>query len=298
MDVRVELGEFLQTRRARLRPEDMGLVSYGERRRVPGLRREELAQLAGVSVSYYTRLEQGQSTNASDEILEAIANALRLEDDERDYLMRMARPPRRRRRPVAVQQARPGIRQMLDAMADVPALLLGRANDVLAWNALGHALFAGHLDFESPWRVTERPNLSLMLFLDPVYRELYVDWKAKARGNVADLHWQSGQFPDDPRITAVVGELTVKSAEFSALWAGHPVRGCDPMWRDFRHRLVGMVTLAQEAWQQTTDPDQRLIVLSAEPGSPSEAALRLLGSLASAAAVDHSPSRSCGSSGR
>jgi transcriptional regulator with XRE-family HTH domain len=283
MDARVELGEFLQARRARLRPEDIGLVGYGERRRVPGLRREELAQLAGVSVSYYTRLEQGQSTNASDEILEAIANALRLEDDERDYLMRMARPPRARPRAARVQHARAGIRQMLDAMADVPALLLGRSNDVLAWNILGHAMFAGHVDFESPWRVADRPNLSLMLFLDPHYRDLYVDWKAKARGNVADLHWQSGQFPDDARLTAVVGELTVKSAEFSALWSSHPVRGCEPMRRDFRHPLVGMVTLAQEAWQQTTDPDQRLIVLSAEPGSPSEAALRLLASMSAAA---------------
>jgi transcriptional regulator with XRE-family HTH domain len=279
MDARTEVGEFLQTRRARLRPEEMGLVSYGERRRVPGLRREELAQLAGVSVSYYTRLEQGQSVNASDEVLEAIANALRLEEDERDYLLRMAHPPRGRHRPLPTQHARPGVKQMLDAMSETPALVLGRANDVLAWNALGHALFAGHVDFDSPSRPGERPNMSIMLFLDPHYRELYVDWKAKARGNVADLRKHSVEHPDDPRLTAVVGELTMKSPEFAALWANHPVRSCDPIRRDYRHPLVGCLSLSQEAWLQTIDSDQRLVVMSAEPGSPSEAALRLLSSL-------------------
>ena len=279
MEVRAELGEFLQTRRARLRPEDLGLISYGERRRVPGLRREELAQLAGVSVSYYTRLEQGQSVNASDEVLDAIATALRLESDERDYLLRVAHPPRTRRRPLPPQQARPGVRQMLDAMSEVPALVLGRANDVLAWNALGHALFAGHVDVDSPSRPAERPNMSLMLFLDQHYRDLYVDWKAKARGNVADLRKHSAAHPDDLRLQAVVGELTMKSPEFAALWAAHPVRSCDPIRRDYRHPLVGCLSLSQEAWVQTVDADQRLIVMSAEPGSPSEAALRLLSSM-------------------
>jgi transcriptional regulator with XRE-family HTH domain len=278
MEVRAELGEFLQTRRARLRPEEMGLVSYGERRRVPGLRREELAQLAGVSVSYYTRLEQGQSSNASDEVLEAIANALRLEEDEREYLLRMAHPPRARRA-LPTQHARPGVKQMLDAMSETPALVLGRANDVLAWNALGHALFAGHVDFDSPSRPGERPNMSIMLFLDAHYRELYVDWKAKARGNVADLRRHSVQHPDDPRLAAVVGELSMKSPEFAALWAAHPVRVCDPIRRDYRHPLVGCLSLSQEAWLQTVDSDQRLIVMSAEPGSVSEAALRLLSSM-------------------
>ena len=278
MDVRAELGEFLQTRRARLRPEDIGLVSYGERRRVPGLRREELAQLAGVSVSYYTRLEQGQSVNASDAVLEALASALRLEEDEREYLIRMAHP-RARRRQLPPQQARPGVRQMLDAMSEVPALVLGRANDVLAWNALGHAMFAGHLPFDGPSRPAERPNMSLMLFLDEPYRDLYVDWKTKARSNVADLRKHSVAHPDDPRLTAVVGELSMKSPEFAALWAAHPVRGCDPVRRDYRHPMVGCLSLSQEAWLQTVDADQRLIVMSAEPGSPSEAALRLLSSL-------------------
>ncbi len=285
MDARAELGEFLQTRRARLRPEDTGLISYGERRRVPGLRREELAQLAGVSVSYYTRLEQGQSANASDEVLEAIARALRLDHAEHAYLVQLARPKRVRRRTPPVQHARPGVRQMLNALTDVPALALGQANDVLAWNALGHAFFGSHLAFDSPGRPSERPNMSLMLFLDPHYRELYVDWKTKARSNVAHLRMLSGEQPDDVRLTAVVGELTVKSAEFAALWAAHPVRTCDPESRDYQHPLVGRLSLNQEIMALEPDLHQRIVVLSAAPGSPSEAALQLLCSLTTSSAT-------------
>ena len=201
MRSRGELADFLRGRRARLRPEDVGLVSYGQRR-VPGLRREELARLAGVSPIYYTRLEQGQSTNASPSVIEAIARALALSDDERAYLHDLARPrPAKRRRPRA-DAARPGVRQLITAMRDVPALVLGRHSQVLAWNELGHLLFAGHYDRTAPDRPADRPNLTRMLFLDPHTRELYRRWDEEASRAVASLRVAAGRFADDPALTA------------------------------------------------------------------------------------------------
>lgn len=148
-----ELGDFLRTRRARLTPADVGLTSFGARR-VPGLRREELAQLAGVSITYYTRLEQGQSQNASDDVLDAIARALRLDDDETAHLRDVARPTRRKRRAVRPETARPGVVQLIAAMDGVAAVAMDRRSDVLAWNALGHELLASHYALESPLRWT------------------------------------------------------------------------------------------------------------------------------------------------
>jgi len=158
MDARRRLGEFLRTRRSQLRPEDVGLPTYGEHRRVPGLRREELARLAGVSASYYSRLEQGQSTNASPEVLNAIARALRLDDAEQHHLYQLAGGTRRRpagRKP-APERPTPAVRQLLAALGDVPAVVLGRSSDVLAWTEVGHALFAGHLEPHVPERQRER----------------------------------------------------------------------------------------------------------------------------------------------
>ncbi|MCW2916043.1 MAG: transcriptional regulator, family [Actinomycetia bacterium] len=280
MDRGAELGEFLRSRRAGLRPEDVGLVSYGARRRVPGLRREELAQLAGVSVAYYTRLEQGQSQNASDGVLEAIAKALRLDDDERAHLHDLARPrntrPRRAPRP---ERVRAGLRRLVDAMDAVPVLVTGWRTEVLAWNRLGHALFAGHLDPDSPFRPTDRPSIARLTFLDPHTRELYADWKAKARESVAYLRLAAGRHPDDRQLTELVGELSLKSPEFAAMWSAQAVRDCASVVRDFHHPLVGALTLEQETADLTGDPGQRLVMLHAEPGSPSEAALRLLANL-------------------
>jgi transcriptional regulator with XRE-family HTH domain len=291
MEQRFELGEFLQTRRARLRPDEVGLVSYGERRRVPGLRREELAQLAGVSVSYYTRLEQGQSQHASDEVLDAIARALRLDATERAHLTNLARPARTGRRgPVRTEQARPGVHRLIEAMTDVAAVVIGRRTDVLAWNALGHALFGGHLDRDAPNRPADRPNMTRLVFLDPHSRELYADWKGKACTSVSYLRLLAGRYPDDPALTSLIGELTVKSPEFAGLWAAHPVRYCPPDLREFNHPLVGRLVLAQEAMALLEDPDQLLSTFTAEPGSPSEAGLRLLGSLAAGSATDDSTS--------
>ncbi|WBB58059.1 helix-turn-helix transcriptional regulator [Streptomyces sp. WMMC500] len=279
MEGRSELGRFLRSRRGRLRPEDVGLVDYGGRRRVPGLRREELAQLAGVSAGYYTRLEQGQSLNASDAVLGALARVLRLDEDERAHLYSLAR--RKAAGAVSsrpgVERVRPGVRQMVASFGDVPALVIGRCGDVLLWNRMAHALLAGHLDVRAPEQLPERPNVARLVFLDPHTRELYADWWQKARDTVADLRQTAGRYPDDPRLTALIGELTVRSPEFASLWAAHAVRPCAQRFtRDFRHPLVGPLRLTNELMELTSDHGQRVAVFNAEPGSSSEAALLLL----------------------
>ncbi|MEU7832005.1 helix-turn-helix transcriptional regulator [Nonomuraea sp. NPDC049129] len=277
MDVHGELGEFLRSRRARLQPEDAGLPTFGGRRRVPGLRREELAQLAGVSAGYYTRLEQGQSPNASDAVLDAVARVLRLDEAERAHLYSLARPKARtRRRAVKSERVRPGVQVMIDSFRDVPALVMGRFLDVLAWNPMAHALLAGHLDFDAPSRPAERPNIARMLFLDPHMRELYGDWTRKARSTVADLRLIAGRYPGAPGLTGLVGELTVGSPEFAKLWAAHSVGDCGTDTRTYHHPMVGTMALMAEFMALPNDEGQRVAVFNAEPGSASEAALRLL----------------------
>lgn len=281
MELDTDLGTFLKSRRAKLTPEDVGLISYGTRRRVPGLRREELAQLAGVSVQYYTRLEQGQSRNASDAVLSALADALRLDEAERLHLQSLnasgTRQVTRRRTPP--ERLDPVVKQLLDAAPDVAMMVMGRFTDILAWNRLGHAMFGGHLDLDAPSRPADRPNMSRMVFLDPHMRELFVDWEAKTEEAVAHLRMAAGHYPDDPRIASLVGELTVKSPQFASIWSSHVVRECGPSIKEFRHPLVGPVTLAQLPLQLPHEPEQRIVTWSAEPGSASEAALRLLGTL-------------------
>ncbi|GGU50298.1 transcriptional regulator [Streptomyces albospinus] len=272
-----ELGDFLRTRRARLQPEDVGLVSYGARRRVPGLRREELAQLAGVSVAYYTRLEQGQSHNASEGVLDALARALRLGPDERAHLRQLSRPPQARRRPaVRHDKARPGVRRLLAALDGVPAVALGPRFEVLAWNRLGHTLLAGHLDFDSPAHPPARPNTQRLFFLDPHTRELYPERDEEARRAVAALRVAAGKFPDDPQLTELIGELSMKSTEFSTLWPRHAVSNCTFGTKRFHHPLVGALTLDFEMMQTPDGSGQGVLMYTAEEGSPSEAALRLL----------------------
>lgn len=272
---RGELADFLRSRRARLRPEDVGLVSHGARR-VPGLRREEIAQLAGVSPIYYTRLEQGQSSNASDSVIEAIARALALSDDERAYLHELARPRPAKRRRQRAEAARPGVVQLITAMRDVPAVVLGRRSEVLAWNDLGHLLFAGHYDRTAPRRAADRPNLTRMLFLDPHTRELYRRWDEEASRAVASLRVAAGRFSDDAALTALVGELIVKSPEFAACWAKHPVQVCGAGTKYLHHPVVGDIELDYEALHLPEDDGHRLLTYTPVPGSSSEAALGLL----------------------
>ncbi|GAA2708133.1 helix-turn-helix domain-containing protein [Actinoplanes palleronii] len=281
---RGELADFLRTRRARLRPEDVGLVSYGPRR-VPGLRREELAQLAGVSPIYYTRLEQGQSANASESVIDAIARALALTDDERTYLHELARPrPAKRRRPQRTEAARRGVERLITAMRDVPALVLGRHSEVLAWNELGHLLFAGHVDRAAPNRPADRPNLTRMLFLDPHTRELYRRWDEEASRAVASLRVAAGRYSDDAALTALVGELIVKSPEFAACWAEHPVQVCGAGTKLLHHPVVGDLELDYEALHLPDDDGHRVLTYTPAPGSSHEAALQLLTASARVAA--------------
>ncbi|QIQ00911.1 helix-turn-helix domain-containing protein [Streptomyces liangshanensis] len=276
MSGKVQLGDFLQTRRSQLRPEDLGVPTYGERRRVPGLRREELALLAGVSVSYYTRLEQGQSLNASPQVLDALARALRLEEAERLHLHNLARSARaagRGRRP-APERVTAATGQLLDALGDVPAIVTGRRGDVLAWNRLGHALFAGHLDPDSADRPAERPNMARLVFLDAHTRELYAHWRGKARAVVGNLRLVAGQYPDDAALHELVGELSAKNADFASMWADHRVKACAVATYEMRHPLVGPLTVTQQTLSQGTG--QNIVVATAEAGSPARTALALL----------------------
>ncbi|MEV7780103.1 helix-turn-helix transcriptional regulator [Kitasatospora sp. NPDC088351] len=264
-----ELGAFLKSRRGRISPSDVGLVRYGERRRVPGLRREELAQLAGVSVSYYARLEQGLGQNVSDAILDALARALRLDAAERAHLAVLARP-RRAAAGAARREDGPlpeGLERLLAMMAGVPVMVLSPTSDVLAWNDLAHALFAGHR--------TELPNMTRMVFLDPRTRELFVNWPEKSRSVVAHLRMVAARLPGDRRVRALVNELLRASPEFASLWQDHSVATCDSFTNVLRHPLAGELTVHQEVLRGD-DPELMVVAFTVEPGSPSEAALRRL----------------------
>lgn len=273
-----ELGDFLQARRAALRPEDVGLPDYGDRRRVPGLRREELAMLAGVSASYYTRLEQSQSVGASAEVLDAVGRALRLDEAELQHLHDLADSAKRRtvaRRP-PVEHADRATLELLAALGDVPALVSGRRSDILAWNRLGHALFAGHLDPDAPADPAHRPNLPRLVFLDAHTRDLYPNWPDKARAVVRNLRLVAGRHPDDALLTSLIGELTMSSPEFATMWADHRVRPCDMDVYEMHHPLVGSLTVTQQSLRPPRHEDWLVVVATAEPGSSSQAALHLL----------------------
>jgi transcriptional regulator with XRE-family HTH domain len=273
-----ELGHFLRTRRARLTPDDVGLAAYGARR-VPGLRREELAMLAGVSVTYYTRLEQGQSVNASASVIDAIGRALGLDEDERAHLHDLAKPSGGRgRRPRRPARLRPGIKTLIEAMSGVPALALAPSTDVLAWNRLGHALVAGHVALDAPDQVGTRPNLTRMLFLDPHTRELYADWDEEARRAVASLRLVAGRFPDDRALAELVGELSIASPVFAALWARHPVHNCTSGTKRLDHPEVGHLELGFEVLHLPDDPAVRLLTYSAATG-PARNSVELLAHL-------------------
>lgn len=289
-----ELGDFLRTRRAEVRPEDVGLPDYGDRRRVPGLRREELALLAGVSASYYTRLEQSQSVGASPEVLDAIGRALRLDEAELRHLHDLAGRAKKvvtTRRP-PVEHADAASLDLLEAIGDVPALVSGRRSDVLAWNRLGHALFGAHLDPDSPRRPAERPNLARLVFLDAHTRALYGDWPRKARAVVQNLRMVAGRHPDDALLASLIGELTVRSPEFATMWADHRVRPCDTEVYEMHHPLVGTLTVTQRALRPAGSEDRHVVLVTAEPGSPSQAALHLLARTVAPSHHEHPADRS------
>jgi transcriptional regulator with XRE-family HTH domain len=274
LDPRAELSEFLRTRRARLKPEDVGLPDFGRHRRVPGLRREELAQLVGVSAGYYTRLEQGNGPHVSAEVLDAIARALRLSDAEHAHLTHLAKPKQQKKKPAGrTQQVRGTLRTLLDTMDSGPAILVGRRSDILAWNRIAAAVFGDWTELPAHER-----NWARLVFLRPECRDLYVDWEQKANDVVSQLRMDAGSHPNDPQLSALVGELSVKSEEFRRLWATHDVKDkCHGIQR-LHHPLVGELDLRLESFHLADDHEQTLVTYHAEPGSPSAEALRLLAS--------------------
>lgn len=280
-----ELRDFLRARRARVSPEEAGLEHRpgGTARRVPGLRREEVAQLAGVSVDYYVRLERGRHVNVSASVLDALARALRLNGLEREHLFRVARPASApgggdrtgarggRGRPLPPQRVRPGLRLVLDCLTDAPALVIGRRMDVLASNAPARALYT---DFDA-LPVRER-NLARLVFLDEQVRALYPDWEEAARGIVSSLRLYAGRWPHDPALAELVGELSVREPDFRVWWADHDVYQRSHGTKRMVHPRVGELTLQYEALTTVGDPEQTLGISTAEPGSPSAERLRLL----------------------
>lgn len=275
LDRRAELSEFLRSRRARLKPADVGIPDYGRRRRVPGLRREELAQVAGVSVSYYTHLEQGNGANVSVEVLDAIARALQLTETEHAHLTHLVRPTRQKagKPPPRTQRLRPAVQQLLDTMTDVPAYVNGFGMDILGWNRTAAALFGNWAEL-SP----EERNWGRLIFLSPAMRDLFIDWEAKAGGVTGILRMHAGSHPEDPRLASLVGELSMRSEEFRRLWAAHEVHRKGHGVLRMNHPLVGELTLSYETFPLPDDSDQVFVTYHAEPGSESAAALRLLAS--------------------
>ncbi|KAA2258846.1 helix-turn-helix domain-containing protein [Solihabitans fulvus] len=271
----VELGEFLRSRRARVRPDDLGLPDYGSRRRVPGLRRQEAAQLAGVSVEYYVRLEQGRAAHPSEQVLDAIATALRLDAAERAHLFSLAKQAPPRRRQVVREKVRPNIQLLLDSMPNVPAFVLGRRMDVLAWNQLAAALI---VDFGA--LPPEERNMARLAFLDPSARDYYPEWAKVGKETAAYLRLVAGRFPDDQGLISLVGELSLRSPEFRRWWADHDVRDKANGVKRLNHPMVGEVVVAYESLA-LAEPGQTLVTYTVEPGTPSAAALALLSTLTS-----------------
>ncbi|HET6835557.1 MAG TPA: helix-turn-helix transcriptional regulator [Acidimicrobiales bacterium] len=279
-DVRAEIREFLTTRRDRIGPQQAGLPVYGaNRRRVPGLRREEVALLAGVSTDYYTRLERGSATGVSESVVDGVARALQLDDAERTHLCDLIRtacgtgPPRRRRS--AHERVRPTVQRIVDSMHGTPALVLNGRLDILAANALGLALFAPvYADARRP------PNNARFVFLDPHATEFFRDWDAVANDTVALLRAEAGHDPHDRQLSDLVGELSTRSENFRGRWAAHDVRIHTTGVKLLHHPVVGDLELPFESFPLAADRSQSLLTYTAEPGSPSQDALDLLASWA------------------
>jgi transcriptional regulator with XRE-family HTH domain len=278
MDQRNEIRDFLASRRARITPQQAGLPTYGPNRRVPGLRREEVALLAGVSVDYYTQMERGNLGGVSDSVLHALAGALQLDEAERAHLFDLARTATtsaRPRRPSGPQRVRPSIQRLLDAMTGVPAYVRTGRLDILGANRLGHALYAPVLAGQ------QLPvNLARFLFLDPRAGDFYVDWDKTANDAVAILRGEAGRNPYDRRLSDLIGELSTRSEAFRTRWAAHDVRLHRSGGKRLHHRVAGDLELTYEALELPADPGLTMITYTAEPGSASHDALDFLASWA------------------
>ncbi|MFC7328038.1 helix-turn-helix transcriptional regulator [Marinactinospora rubrisoli] len=263
------LGEFLRARRAGLRPQDVGMASHGVRR-VSGLRREEVAVLAGVNVDYYTRLEQGRERHPSTQVLDALGRALRLDSDAHAHLHHLAGTAPSHWFGHTTDRVSPALRQLMDGYPGAPAFVINRTLDILAANALAEAL---HSPFD------RADNLARMAFLDPAGRRFYTRWSDTAQANVGHLRQAAGLDPDDPRLRELVGVLTEHSADFARLWDTHAVRGKTQDAKHLLHPDVGPLTVTYHAFDVRDAPGQQLVIYQAEPGSPSAEALSLLGSI-------------------
>jgi transcriptional regulator with XRE-family HTH domain len=279
--VRAQIREFLSTRRARITPEQAGLPAYGgDRRRVAGLRREEVAVLAGVSPQYYIRLERGDATGISDSIVDGVTHALQLDDAERAHLLdllRTANTPRRarRRKPATTKQVRPTLQRLMDSMHTSPAMVMNGRLDILACNTLGRALF-------SPVFADQAgvPNTALFVFFSPEAKTFFSDWEAVAKDTVAILRAEAGRDPHDRDVSDLVGQLSTRSDDFRVRWAQHDVRIHSTGVKRFHHPVVGDLELPYETLPLGFDTSSGLVAYTAEPDSPSQDALALLASWA------------------
>ena len=275
MDTRSEIRDFLTSRRARITPQDVGLRVFGPRR-VPGLRREEVATLAGLSVDYYNRLERGNLGGASDSVLDALADALRLDEAERAHLLDLARagqPTARARRRSATHTVRPSVQWMLDSMTASPAFAENGRLDALGANQLGRAMYPalfGHGRQPGNW--------ARYVFFHPEARSFYADWDRAAKDCVAILRSEAGRNPHDRELSDLVGELATKSEEFRGLWAAHNVRLHTKGVKRFNHPVVGELELSFNRLEVSADPGLMIVAYTAEPGSRSAEALGLLAS--------------------
>ncbi|MFF4418664.1 helix-turn-helix transcriptional regulator [Streptosporangium sp. NPDC001559] len=262
-----DLAGFLRTRRSRVAPSAVGIPT-DSRRRVEGLRREEVAHLSGVSVDYYVRLEQGRATQPSEQVLDALARTLGLDETERGHLYRLARQRRRAKSPSG--RLRPELLRVLDLVTDAPALIMDHRLDVVAGNRLAGLLYG-----------REMPGLNTArhIFLEETERGLYADWEKCTLDVVGHLRLAAGKYPDDPRLASLIGELAMGSKRFRRLWARADVRSRTHGRKAYQHPLVGLLELHQENFALPDESGMELLVLSAAPGSPTEDGLRLLGAL-------------------
>jgi transcriptional regulator with XRE-family HTH domain len=282
-DIRGEIREFLTTRRAKITPEQAGLPRYGGRRRVTGLRRDEAAQLAGISIEYYTRLERGNIRGVSDEVLDGIARALHLDEVERAHLLdlvRMANASPAARHQPARQRVRPSVQRLLYSMTNTAAFIRNGRLDILAANQLGYALYSPVFDSPVSGNPRRPANLARFIFLDERSAQFYRDRDGITRQAVGSLRAEAGRAPYDRALTGLVGELSMRSQEFRERWAAHDVDYYRSGLQPFHHPVAGDLDLDYDALEIPADPGQTIITYSAEPGSAPRHALDVLASWA------------------
>ena len=286
-----ELGTVLPTRRGELTPREVGVPEGSGARRVTGLRREEVAQLVSISTDYYTRIEQGR-IKVSAPVLNTLAEALRLDEDQRRYLFSLAGKPSARAPRRAVQKVQPQLQRLLDDLTTTPAIVMGRRMDILAWNDLAAAMMVDFGKIPAGKR-----NYVRILFTHPVMRALYADWDAVAQTAVAQLRMEAAKYPDDPRLTSLVGELSVQDPQFAEWWAGRAVKSLNTGTKTLNHQTAGELVLDWDTLVEAHDAEQQLVVWTAPPQSPTYDALRFLASWAAGKDQPHSSEDRTTSSG-